>query len=60
MSDLSDIKKIFEGSLLQIDRLIEIMKTERDRLRTEFERRLELIRFGRVDWSRFEEFFEEP
>ncbi len=59
MSEVSDVRKAFEKSLRRIDELIEGMRTERDRIKAEFERCLEMGRFGRVDWSRFEEFFEE-
>jgi hypothetical protein len=36
------------------------MRSERDRIKAKFEQRLEGLQFGRVDWSRFEESFEEP
>jgi DNA excision repair protein ERCC-3 len=60
MSEVSNVRKAFEESLRRIDELIEGMRAERDRVKAEFERRLELVRFGQVDWGRFEEFFEEP
>ena len=60
MSDVSDVRKAFEDSLRRVDELIEGMRSERDRIKTEFERRLEMVRFDQVDWERFEEFFEEP
>ena len=60
MGEVTDVRKAFEDSLRRIDELIESMRAERDRIKAEFERRLELVRFGQVDWERFEEFFEEP
>jgi len=60
MGEVSAVRKTFEDSLRKIDELIEGMHSERDRIKAEFERRMELVRFGQVDWKRFEEFFEEP
>jgi len=60
MGEVSEVRKTFEDSLRKIDELIEGMRVERDRIKAEFERRLDMVRFGQVDWSRFEEFFEEP
>lgn len=60
MSEVSDVRKVFEDSLRRIDELIEGMRAERDRIKGSFERRLEMVRFGQVDWQSFEEFFEEP
>ena len=60
MSHISDVKKTFEDSLRRVDDLIDGMRSKRDRIKAEFEQRLESLQFGCVDWSRFEEFFEEP
>ncbi len=60
MGEVSEVRKTFEDSLRKIDELLEGMHAERDRTKAEFERCLEMLRFGRVDWTRFEEFSEEP
>jgi len=60
MSEVFDVKKAFEVFLQRIDELIDGMRSERDRIKAEFKHRLETVRFGRVDWERFEGFFEEP
>jgi len=59
MSEVSDVRKAFEDSLRKIDELIDGMHVERHRIKAEFERRLEMIRFGQVDWNGLR-FFEEP
>ena len=46
MSEASGARKAFEDSLRRIDELIEGMRAERDRIKVEFERRLETVRFG--------------
>lgn len=53
MSEASGARKAFEDSLRRVDELIEGMRAERDRIKVEFERRLETVRFGRVDRGRF-------
>lgn len=37
MSEVSDVRKVFEDSLRRIDDLIEAVKAERDRIKAEFE-----------------------
>lgn len=46
-----DVRRALEDSLRRIDALIEAKSVKRDRVKTEFGRNLELIRFGLVEWS---------
>lgn len=55
-----NIRKSVDESLKRIDELIESMKAERDKIKKEFETRMEKLRFGQLDLSELEEFFEEP
>ena len=45
-----NVRKAFEDSPRRVDELIEAMCVELDRVKAEFKRRLELVRFGQVDW----------
>jgi len=61
MSELiSELRKSFETSLEKIDQLIESMKVERNRIKEEFEKRMEKLRFGQLDLDQIEDFLEEP
>jgi len=60
LSDVSDVRKAFEDSLRKIDELIEAMRVERDKVKAEFERRLEMVRFGQVDWEGLRSFLKRP
>jgi len=46
MSHISDVKKTFEDSLRRVDELIDGMRSERDRIKAEFEQRLERLQLG--------------
>jgi len=61
MSELiSELRKSFQDSLQKIDQLIEGMKLERDKIKEEFEKRIEKLRFGQLDFSQLEDFLDEP
>ena len=57
---ISELRKNFETSLEKIDQLIESMKLERDKIKDEFEKRMEKLRFGQLDFNQLEDFFDEP
>jgi len=61
MSELiSELRKNFQDPLQKMDQIIGNMKLERDRLKEEFEKRIEKLRFGQLDFSQLEDFLDEP
>jgi len=58
--EISEIRKTVQDALDRIDDLIEKIKIERKRIKSEFERRMEKLRFGQIDFSQIEDFLEEP
>mgnify|MGYP000011623034 CR=1 FL=1 len=60
LEEVREIRKSFEEALARLDRLIARLEEERERIKREFERRLEKLFCTRVDLSLLKEFLEEP
>ena len=61
MSDeISEIRKSVNQALSRIDDLIEKIKSERNKIESEFKERMEKLQLGQIDRSQLAEFFEEP
>ncbi|MHA1407945.1 MAG: DEAD/DEAH box helicase [Candidatus Heimdallarchaeaceae archaeon] len=61
MSELiKELRDSFESSLQKIDSLIEQLKIEREKIKTEFQKRIESLQLNQYDLNQLNEFFEEP
>lgn len=58
--EIANFRKSFEESVQNIDNLIASIQEERNKLKESFEQRLEMLRFGQIDWEQLDDFFEEP
>jgi len=58
--EISEIRRTIQDALYRMDVLIEKIRLEREKIKSEFEKRLERLRLGQIDFSQIEEFLEEP
>ena len=60
MTEIGEIKKLFEGGLKKLDEYIEKIKEEREKIVREFEEKIEELRVFEIDKEAVKDFLKEP